>query len=350
MPRRLSITGPYQADVFEYEDPPLEPNQVRIKTELASGKHGTTTGGFDGRAFKDQNFDQEMRLFIPADAGQKKERPRRDPPSATGTSGVGVVTEVGSEVTRWKKGDRVFGSMRVQETNTCSEDALFELGDIDPELAICVEPAYVSIHSVREGDVRYGDNVAVVGLGAIGLIAVVMAREGGAEKVFAVDPLPIRREWAVKNGADDAFDPIKEDAALKIHQATGMKGVDVAIEASGAYPALHTAIRSARICGTVVSAGFYQGEAHSLHLGREWHHNRLNIVIPHGCGWGHLPRDYPRWDRRRAQESIVGMMRIGKLKAPGLIHPIVPIEKGKEVYRLMKDDPNQLIKYGVRFS
>jgi hypothetical protein len=52
-----------------------------------------------------------------------------------------------------------------------------------------------------------------------------------------------------------------------------------------------------------------------LWLGREWHHNRLNIVVPHGCGWGHPPRDYPGWDSRRAQDVLVDMMRRGVFKA-----------------------------------
>jgi threonine dehydrogenase-like Zn-dependent dehydrogenase len=349
MPKSLVVTGPYQVEVMEYTDPPLEENQVLIKTELASGKHGTMTAGFDGSVFRGQDFDQRMRLFVPKEEEAPKAPSKPDPRRATGTSGVGIVQEVGSAVTRWKKGDRVLGHMSVKETNICREDSLHALGHIDPELALCIEPAYVSIHCVRESNVRYGDSVAVVGLGAIGLLAVVIAREAGADKVFAVDPLAKRREWAEKNGADKAFDPMESDPAVPIHEMTGGKGVDVAIEVSGAYPALNTAIRCTRICGTVCSAGFYQGESKGLWLGREWHHNRLSIVVPHGCGWAHPPRDYPRWDRERAQEVLVSMMRQGKLKAPGLIDPIVSIDEMQGVFDLIRDDPGKVIKYGVRF-
>ena len=44
MPRRLAITGLYEASILEYEDKPLAPNQVKVRTEIASGKHGTTFG------------------------------------------------------------------------------------------------------------------------------------------------------------------------------------------------------------------------------------------------------------------------------------------------------------------
>jgi threonine dehydrogenase-like Zn-dependent dehydrogenase len=347
MPRRLAITGPHKVEVIDYEDPPLEPDQVLVKNEFASGKHGTTTAMFDMANYVGQNFDQDMRLFVPVEGGPPP-TPTPEAPWGTGTTGVGVVAEVGAEVTRWKVGDRVFGMMDVRETNTRGEDALWDLGDIDPLTALCVEPAYVSFHSIRESSVRYGDRVVIVGLGALGLLAVEMAAAAGAETVIAVDPLTKRREWAAANGAHHVLDPAECDVALEVHKLTGGPGVDVAIELAGKYPALETAIRCARVGGTVCSAGYYQGEAKGLWLGREWHHNRLTIVVPHGCGWGHPPRDYPLWDEGRAYDCIVSMMRQGKLNASGLIDPVVSLDEGPEVFRMIEEDPGKVIKYGVR--
>jgi threonine dehydrogenase-like Zn-dependent dehydrogenase len=348
MPRRLAIVGPYEVEVLSYEDRALEANEVLVQTEVASGKHGTTFGMFDGRTFAGQRFDLEKRIFVPEETSPAEEAGHQAHNS--GTTGVGTVVEVGSEVTRWQKGDRVFGFMDVRETNICHEDRVWALGDVDPLLALCVEPAYVSFHCVRESQLRYGDRVAVIGLGALGLLAVRMAVQGGAEQVFAVDTLPNRRAWAAENGADHVLNPLEGDVALEIHRLTEDKGVDIAIELAGVYPALNTAIRSVRVGGTVCSAGFYQGEAHSLFLGREWHHNRLTIVVPHGCGWGHLPRDYPLWDEKRAYDSIVSLMRKGRLTAPGLIQPVVSLDEGPEVFRLIKEAPGEVIKYAVRFG
>ena len=347
MPKRLAIVGPYQVEVLEYQDAPLAANEVLVQTELASGKHGTTFGMFDGRTFEGQQFNLDWRLFVEAEEEPADEKP--SPPGKTGTTGVGTVVEVGAEVTRWSVGDRVFGFMDVRETNACHEGRLWALGDVDPQLALCVEPAYVSFHCVRESQVRYGTSVAVIGLGALGMLAVRMAVQGGAEVVYAVDTLPGRRAWAAQNGAEQVFDPAEGDVAAEVHRLTGGPGVDVAIELAGVYPALNTAIRSTRVGGTVCSAGFYQGEAHGLWLGREWHHNRLTVIVPHGCGWGHHPRDYPRWDEQRAYDCIVSMMRKGKLTAPGLIGPVVPIEQGPEVFELIRSDPDKVRKYAVRF-
>ena len=342
MPRRLKITAPYRAEISDYQDPPLQAKQVLIKTEWASGKHGTVMGQFVGRSFQGQKYDLDMRLFVESE-GQQASLP------GAGTSGVGVVVALGPEVTRWRVGDRVFGLMDIRETNVCREERLWELGDIDPTLALCIEPALVSFHCIRESQVRYGDSVAVIGLGALGSLAVRMAVQAGAEAIFAVDPLPNRREWAAQNGASAVLDPGEGDAALAIHKLTGGKGVDVAIELTGVYPALQTAIRCARVGGTICSAGFYQGEAYGLWLGREWHHNRLTMIVPFGCGWMNTPRDYPRWDEQRAYDAIASLMRQGKLTAPGLIQPIMKLEEAPAVFELIRDAPEKVIKYAVRF-
>ena len=72
-----------------------------------------------------------------------------------------------------------------------------------------------------------------------------------------------------------ASTPATAMSALAIRDLTDNKGVDICIELTGVYPGLSTAISSVRFNGTICSAGFYQGEAHSLFLGREWHMNNL---------------------------------------------------------------------------
>ena len=349
MPLRLAITGPHRVEVIEYQDRPLEAKEVLIRTELATGKHGTLIGMMDDVNFRGQRFDEAMHLFVEAEPGADRPLPSREHPLRTGNCGVGTVIAVGPEVTRWQVGDRVFGMMDVRETNICREDQLFALGDLAPETAVCLEACHVPFHCMRDSHVRFGDTVAVVGLGAIGLVAVKMARLSGADRVYAVDPLANRRDLALRYGADEVFDPHDGDVPLKIHQLLGGRGVDVSIESAGAYAALHTAIRCARVGGTVCSVGVYQGESRGLWLGREWHHNRLTIVVPYCSGWGKFDREYPYWNPERADEAIINHMRRGTLNMPGLLDPIVPLHKGPDVWALIENDPGKVVKYAVRF-
>ncbi len=347
MPRRLAITGLDRLDILDFALPPLDAGQVRVQTEYASGKHGTTlalleqaqTGGY---------FDPERRLFVSNALGGLP--PSLEAPWELGTVGVGIVETVGADVTRFRPGDRVFGRMDIREINICAQDRLWHLRDADPLDALCIEPAFVAFHCIRESNVRYGDRVAVVGLGALGLLAVRLAVDAGAELVLAIDPLPARRQLAAEFGAHLTLDPTQDDPALALGRLSGEFGVDVAVELSGNYTALHTAIRLARVGGTVCSAGFYQGDARGLWLGQEWHHNRLTMIVPHGCGWGHPPRDYPRWTDQRAYDCLAALIQSRRLAVPGLVNHMVDFEQAVHVLSDIRSRPNDVIKYAVRFS
>ena len=347
MPKRLALTGLYEASVLDYEDRDLQPNEVLVRTEFASGKHGTTFAMLDGRSFAGVRFDNERHVFVDAGDPGAIRRPSPESPWRTGTSGLGVVEAVGAEVTNFSPGDRVVGLMDIRETNLCDESQVWPLGEIDPLVALCLEPAYVSIHCVRESNLRYGDRVAVIGLGALGLLAVSIAREAGAETIIAADLLPQRRALAAEYGADYSFDPRDGDLALQVRDLTDGMGVDVAIELTGAYIGLNTAIAATRVGGLVCSAGFYQGEAQDLFLGRAWHHNRLTMIVPHGCGFGHEPRDFPYWDSQRAFRTILSMMRRERLNCDGLINRVYSLEDATQVYQHIRRQPDQIIKFAV---
>lgn len=346
MPRRLVATAPHVVEVEEFKLPAVGPKGVRIRTEFASGKHGTAQTLFDKVNFKGQTFDQDRRFFQPTDGDGWGSF---GGPMLLGTTAVGVVEEVGAEVTSFARGDRVVALGKIASENVVDAAHVWPLGTADPLQCLCVEPGYVSIHAVREGNVRFGETVGVFGLGAIGLIAVQMAARSGASRVIAVDPLANRREWALAHGADAALDPAADDVVARTHELTDGPGADVAIEASGSYAALESAIKSTRIRGRISAAGFYQGEATHLWLGREFHHNRLEIIVPHGCGWGHEPRDYPRWDEDRAYRTMIDMLQRGRLDLSGLIDPLVTLDEAPDVWHRIENEPGTVIKYGVKF-
>ncbi len=362
MPIKAVFNEDHEAALVEYDERPLAPNELRIQTEYASGKHGTTMLLMDGRNRQGQRWDADNRLYLPS------AEPEPDPVThnQVGTSGVGAIIEIGADVRDWQIGDRVFGFMDVSETNIITVERpadfiwpgfaepspwlIWELGDLDPLLALCFEPAYVAVNSVRESKVRFGDAVAVVGLGAIGLLTVKVAALSGAETIFAVDPLPKRRKLAQDYGAHHVIDPFAADAALEIKKLTGGAGVDVAIEISGHYAALDTAIRAARFGGTVCQAGAISGNAAELWLGREFLTNSLKMIVPQGNGaMEYKPADYPLWDQFRMFDTIVSKMKQGQLTVPGLIDPLVSIEDFPDVFELIKHNPAEVVKYGIRF-
>jgi threonine dehydrogenase-like Zn-dependent dehydrogenase len=132
------------------------------------------------------------------------------------------------------------------------------------------------------------------------------------------------------------------DAGQEIKAATGM-GVDVAIEFSGRYAALQDAMRSARLAGTVVAAGFYTGGAgDDLRLGEEWHHNRLTLLSSMS-GWG-APHRALGWDRRRLRATALDLLASGRLDVDTLVTHRISFERAAEAYELIDRSPEEAVR------
>ena len=114
----------------------------------------------------------------------------------------------------------------------------------DDEAALA-EPLAVAVRALRRGALRPGERVAVVGLGAVGLMAVQAAAALGAESVAVVEPLPERRALAMSLGAD-RYVPADDAAALQ---------ADVAVECAGTPAAVAIAVRALRPGGRAVVLG-----------------------------------------------------------------------------------------------
>ena len=109
---------------------------------------------------------------------------------------------------------------------------------------------------VLAGKVRPGDTVAVVGVGAVGLSAVLTTGLWGAARVIAVDTNKFRLEKAVDFGATDTVE-VGPDTVAEVLALTDGLGVDVAIEAVGYPETLLSAAAMVRPGGTVANIGVH---------------------------------------------------------------------------------------------
>ena len=346
MPKGLCIDKPQSVALREYDDALLAEDQLRIKTEFASVKHGTEFHLFSGESpFGGRYFDPTLRLFV-ADDGAKSQA--RAVGQFVGNMAVGVVSETGAAVTRFRAGDRVYCYGAICETQTKTEADVQPLTPpMTPEDAVCTDPAFYGYAALRDARVCLGDVVVVFGLGAIGLLLVQMLTRAGCLQVIAVDPLGKRRALARRYGAGLTLDPTQSDAALEIRRHLG-QGADIAVEASGHYRGLAEAIRSVRQCGRILTLGYNKGTDSHLELGAEWHHNRLEMIcsLP---AWGNPLRDYPLWDEARLSQTIRQFLIAGSLTAQGVIDPIVPFSDAAQAFLDVYHDPSQAIKLGITF-
>jgi L-iditol 2-dehydrogenase len=117
------------------------------------------------------------------------------------------------------------------------------------------EPIACCIRALNKLALKAGYITAIFGVGPVGLSHLQLLKLFGAPKVFAIDVIRKRREYAVKLGADSAFDPTTDDVPKALAELTRGFGVDLAIVATANPKALESAFATVRKGGTVLLFG-----------------------------------------------------------------------------------------------
>ena len=344
MPRELIVTGPRTVELVEREERAPGSGEVRATAIVSGISQGTELQHWRGASpFQGKHFDPELRLMVERDAGD-------DYPVRIGYEWIGRVEELGAGVTGFEPGALVHLPRPHGESHTIVVDepagVPFRLpAELPPERATFLQTTTIALQAVHDASLRFGDRVAIFGLGTFGLLAVQLGRLNGAEWIVAADPLPARRALAKHFGADLTLDPTVTDVGLELRQVDA-NGVDVAIEFSGSSTALQQAMRSVRVGGTVVAAGFYA--AGELRLGEEFHHNRLTLVASQG-GWSNASRE-PRWPRSRARALAANLLAAERVQTDELLTHRFPFADAAKAYELIDAQPAEVLRVALHYS
>jgi NDMA-dependent alcohol dehydrogenase len=109
--------------------------------------------------------------------------------------------------------------------------------------------------AVHRARVKPGSAALVFGAGGVGLSAILGARLAGARTIVAADPVPFKRELALRLGATHAVDPAAEDVAEVLRALTDGRGADYAFDTAGAPGLVGAAYEAVRRGGTIVAVG-----------------------------------------------------------------------------------------------
>ena len=128
--------------------------------------------------------------------------------------------------------------------------------------AALAEPLACVLRGLEETHVRPGDNVAVIGLGPIGLMFVRLAKVYGA-RVIALGRRPTQLDRAARMGAEELINVSTDHHAVEtVRDLTKGRGVDIAIEAVGKPSTWQLAVSMLRRGGTVNFFGGCPNESH----------------------------------------------------------------------------------------
>jgi len=347
MGKVIVLEGPRAIGFEEYPDRPLEPREVRIRTLYSGISAGTELTAYRGsNVYLHKQWDAGRRLFLPTET-PAKQYPVRD----LGYEEVGEIVEAGGEVSRVKVGDLVYGTWGHRTHHIATEEyaaARLLPASLEPILGIYSHMIAIALNGILDAAVRLGETAAVFGLGVPGQIVAQMAKRSGAT-VIGVDLIEARLAKAVELGAVDyPLDARAGQIAERIKGLTEGRGADVCIEASGAYPALHEAIRAAAYSAKVVALGFFQGPGMGLDLGEEFHHNRINLVCSQIGGVG--PELSYRWNRDRLVRTGMRLQAEGVLRLRPLITHVVPWEEAAAAFRMLDQEPGAALQVVLDFT
>jgi 2-desacetyl-2-hydroxyethyl bacteriochlorophyllide A dehydrogenase len=247
---------------------------------------------------------------------------------------VGEVERAGSASGR-AEGDIVFVHHPHQDRFTVTGHAPYTFpvpAGLDPRKASFANLLGVALNSLLDVPVRHGDVVVVYGQGIVGGFCARLARMT-AGRLIVVDPLADRRERAAAVGADAVVSP--DEAPDAIAELSNGRGADICFEASGAPPALQSAIEAVGMEGTVAVVSFYGTKPVTLTLSPEFHVGRVRVISSQVSTIGSGLQ--PRWDfERRMGESM-------RLLAAMDIEPLMthefPFAQAAEAYETLDTRP-----------
>jgi threonine dehydrogenase-like Zn-dependent dehydrogenase len=277
-------------------------------------------------------------------------------PSPMGHEYVGVVEQIGDEVRNIKVGDFVVGSFFASD-NTCeicqagyqsrcihahlmgAEGTQAELArvpmadgtlvatpgtpdaDLIPSLMAASDVLGTGWFGAVAAEAGPGKTVAVVGDGAVGLLAVLAAKQLGAERIAIFSRHQPRQQLAVEFGATDIIIERGDEGVAKIKDLTGGYGAHSVIEAVGTQESMMQAVRSTRPGGHVG----YVGVSHGVELpGEELFFSGVHL---HG---GPAPV-------RRFLPELIQLIWERKIN-PGKVFDLeLPLDQAAQGYRAMDE-------------
>jgi NADPH2:quinone reductase len=281
--------------VEERESPPCGAHQIRVTVKAA------------GVNFVDCLLVQ----------GQYQLKPSL--PFTPGSEFAGVVSEAGDDVTGWKAGDRIFGSLGLSgafadeilvpaAAVTATPDALS-----DAQAATFMQSYLTAVFALRErAGARRGESLLVLGAGGgIGLAAVDVGASMDLH-VIAAASSDDKRQLALRHGAHEVIDTTNESLKDRARELTGGRGVNLVYDPVGGARS-EDALRGLHEDGQLLVLGFASGDIPRLPANQILLRNRRVTGVDWG-GWvvGHLE------ENKEMLGHVVSEIAAGRL------HPVEP--------------------------
>ena len=254
----LVLTGKHDVHVGPFPEPPMNADTVKIAVAYC-GLCGTDLHKYEGKSGS-----RPLKLPVPL-----------------GHEISGIVEAVGDHVTRFQPGDRVTvdpnwscgychfcqsglrhmcensrGVVKGMADYICPpQENVYKIPDtLSLRDAALTEPLSCCLHGMDLLDVKLGETVAIVGMGAIGAIMVQLCRLAAAADIIVIETVEEKREKAFELGATRFINPLHTDPVAALAEM-GVGNVSKVMECVGLPATVSTALNVAGKCARVVLFG-----------------------------------------------------------------------------------------------
>lgn len=294
-----------------------------------------------------------------------------EPGVVIGHECVGVVEEVGAEVRRVRKGDRVIvpGVVGCGDCEPCrrgypvgcltffqkvygfshelpggqAEFIAVPNADVnlwpsppdlsDEQVLFLTDILPTGYYAADNANIKPGQTVVIIGCGPVGLFALLSAQLFGPAAVLVIDRVGYRLEKARSYGAVP-IDSSTEDVRQRVFEATDGQGAHAVIEAVGSQETVHLAFELVRTGGTVSVVGVLIQQDFAFHMGTTFMKDltfRIGLV--------NVPRFIP---------TLLPLIRSGRLDPTALISHRLPLAEGERAYELFDKREDGCLKVALQ--
>lgn len=323
--KRLIITAPRCAEFEEIMMPVCPSDGLLVRARVTAISTGT-----------------EIRVYrvVPVDAAGQYIHANIPLvfPIENGYSMVGDVIEVGSEVSNFVPGDRVFTAATHREIAAVPAADAFKLpATIPDEQAVFVNILEVSHIALRKGSPTPGDTLGIIGQGVIGLAALAYGQAFGF-RTLVVDKEDARLAIARRMGAGLAISPDAPDFMQQVHDFTEGQGADLVLEAASTWAAIQMSMDIVSKGGKVVVVARHTDQPQFSPVGDPYLQKDITLLTSYG-----YPPAGQRWDRQRSFALTFDLMAREKLSIGPMITHHFPWQALPEVYQRLEQGERELV-------
>ena len=323
--RAARVVAPGQVEVVSTPAPEPAAGQARLQPELV------TLCGSDLRTVYSGNADAYP--LPPGVSGHEiVARVTASDPAAAAPDGLAPGTRVLALVTQQQ-------GMAERFVTPCSD--LIRLPDDLPaeHLVLAQQLGTVVFGCQQVGNV-VARSAVVIGQGSAGLLFVAMLRRLGADRILVLDLSDARIAAGLRMGADEAYQPERDDPVARVAAFTGGAMVDLVVEAAGTPEAVNLAPRLARAGGRILFFGLPKQDIFPVDFYTLFR-ARCHITSVSGAAAEPGKRSF-----RLALDLIVR----GAVEVAGLVSHVFPLQEVARAYELARSRADGALKVGVRFD